>query len=164
MWSARAAHVPELHRCRAPAAARPIWEEFIRKGLKMPGNFERKLRVLIVSEFEQIQKLVREMLTALGLREVETVSGAADGFDRLRASQRYDLVIADHEMQVVTGLDLLTLMRNDASLKNIRFLLMTDGLSQSEVEALDDAGEVYLLKPFNILGLKSALIAALMAG
>ena len=133
------------------------------KRMGMNEDLQRELRVLIVGESEQMRKLVREMLTLLGLHDIETATDAADALDRLRSKRGYDLVLADHEMEVATGIELLTLMRIDAAFKSIRFVLMTNGLSQAETDALRKAGEIYLFKPFNMLDLKSAIIAALLS-
>jgi len=126
----------------------------------MLGNAHRDLRVLIVVEFDAMRKLVRETLTLLGIHDVEEVSNAADALDRLRARGRYGLVIADNEMQVMTGLDLLASMLEDKSSKSVPFvLLVADGLSDRD--APRDVPVSYVYKPFSVWDLKAAIVVAL---
>jgi two-component system chemotaxis response regulator CheY len=125
----------------------------------MLGNAHRDLRTLVVVESDIMRKLAREMLTLLGLHDVEEVSNAADALERLR-TRKYGLVIADDEMSVMTGLDLLASMLEDKSLKSIPFVLMiSDGLSDQD--AIHDVPVSYLYKPFNVWDMKAAVVIAL---
>ena len=128
----------------------------------MLGNAHRDLRVLIVDEFDQMRKLVREMLTLLGFHDIEEVSNAADALGRLRTSGPYGLMIANDEMQVMTGFDLLATMLEDKSLKSVPFVLMvSDGLPDQDVAALQDVPVSYVYKPFSVWDLKAAVVVAL---
>lgn len=72
---------------------------------------KRKFRVIYAEDVRQLRDLVSIVLT----NEGHTVDCVPDGLDALEKIQaepgRYDLVITDHHMPKLTGLDLVTHLR-----------------------------------------------------
>jgi len=71
-------------------------------------------RILVVDDDISIRKLSTQVLTAFGF-QVETAEDGVAGWEALHAS-RYDLLITDHNMPKVTGVELV---------KKLRFARMT---------------------------------------
>jgi two-component system sensor histidine kinase and response regulator WspE len=71
------------------------------------------VRVLVVEDDETIRVVLRYTLTRMGIC-VETATGGEEGWLRLR-EEPFDLLITDHEMPDLQGLDLIRRLRAAAS-------------------------------------------------
>jgi CheY-like chemotaxis protein len=82
-------------------------------------------------------------------------AGAADG-------QRFELLIADHQMPDLSGLELCQAVREDASLAGTRLMLLTSVRSNLAASALEDVGiSSCLSKPIQPHELLAAVESAL---
>jgi len=79
-------------------------EESVGKGtIEIPGGNER---LLIVDDEQVIAEMIRLLLQKLGY-SIKTASGGAEALEILKsASEEYDLIITDHLMPGMTGIDL----------------------------------------------------------
>jgi len=78
------------------------------------GQANLSNRILVVDDDISIRKLSAQVLTAFGF-QVETAEDGVAGWEALHASS-YDLLITDHNMPKVTGVELV---------KKLRFARMT---------------------------------------
>jgi two-component system, OmpR family, response regulator MprA len=67
------------------------------------------LRILLVDDFLEIRELLSTMLVRLGYR-VDVAGDGASGWDAF-CGKRYDLLITDNDMPVLSGLDLVRRVR-----------------------------------------------------
>jgi chemosensory pili system protein ChpA (sensor histidine kinase/response regulator) len=112
--------------------------------LAAPGGGTAPL-VLLIDDAPEIVEVLVEMLRTVGY-EVET---ANDGFEGLAAmrTRRPDVVLLDHNMPRMPGLEVVRAMRDDAALATIPVILIT--ASPKSVPA-DPAPMVRVLpKPFD---------------
>ena len=128
-----------------------------------PPEGERKTRILLVDDEPAVASVCRELLKMLGY-DVDVSNDPREALDRFAASpQRFDLVVTDHSMPNMTGLQLAEAL---APLRTKRVpIVLTTGFAQDEVfngtsRAL--IAEV-VPKPYAIEELESAIQRALAA-
>ena len=106
-------------------------------------------RILVVEDNDLNRKLFCDVLRASGF-DVEPV---ADGELVLNAARAFapDLVIMDIQLPNVSGVDLITAMRRDASLSGTPVLAVTAYAGKGDEDRIRDAGaSAYLSKPVSI--------------
>ena len=107
--------------------------------------------------------LIAAMLQRLGYI---SVNRAQDGVTALTMLRRkaYGLVISDLDMEPVSGLQLLRMIRSDPTLRRMPFLMITASLDAANAAAAKHAGvDTYLLKPFTSDLLRSKIDATYRA-
>jgi len=104
-------------------------------------------RILIVEDSPTMRQL---MLFALKkLPGVELVE-ASDGVDALRKlpDQTFDLVLTDINMPVMDGLKLLTMLKNNATYKDIPVVIITtEGRDEDMKQGMALGARAYIPKP-----------------
>lgn len=103
-------------------------------------------QILVVDDEESIRALIQEILILEGYC-VDTASTGAEALEKLRMV-RYQLVILDRKMPVMTGIETLTALRTDPEFKNVKVLMCTAAGVIREVEEAFSAGaNGYFIKP-----------------
>jgi two-component system, chemotaxis family, chemotaxis protein CheY len=105
-------------------------------------------RFLVVDDFSTMRRVVRRLLKEMGF---ENVAEAEDGVSALATlkSQPYDCVICDIGMPIMSGIDLLKMVRTDATLRHIPMLMITaEARKEDIVLAMQCGAAGYLVKPF----------------
>ena len=119
--------------------------------------FNPDIDVLVVDDAATMRRIVKGLLHELGfknMREAENGSVALDELKRKKA----DLVVADWNMPVMTGIDMLRAIRSDDGLKSIPVLMVTaEAKKDNIVEALQAGVNNYIVKPFNAKTLEEKL-------
>lgn len=125
-----------------------------------PRDARRKPRVLIVDDEPTVRKCVKLSLISEGIDCDEAVNG--ESALSLLNENVYDLVLTDIEMPVLSGLDLLKVIRNRMGLGNLKILVFSGRSSPNEMARMMSAGaDDYLVKPLSIVQLRSRVNAAL---
>ena len=104
-------------------------------------------RVLIVEDSPTMRQLL--VFALRRLKNVEIVE-AQDGMDGLRkvSNDQFDLALIDINMPVMDGLKLISLMREEDSLKEIPIVVITtEGAQEDRERALKLGANEYLTKP-----------------
>lgn len=118
--------------------------------------------ILVVDDFEVVRREVKLLLRKIGFINVDTADDGVEAFGMLRAANDYGLVISDLTMRAMGGLDLLRSIRADAQMQDLRFIMVTGHNEPQSVIAAKKAGvNGYIVKPFNIAGLKQRVEAVL---
>ncbi len=118
---------------------------------------DKNLRFLVIDDFATMRRIVRNLLQDLGFKNVEEAEDGQDALTKLRAS-RFDFVISDWNMPNLDGLQLLTEMRKDDSLKAIPVLMVTAEAKKENIIAAAQAGaNGYVVKPFTAATLEEKL-------
>jgi CheY-like chemotaxis protein len=123
----------------------------------------RSIKVLIVDDNHHMRKVVRAMLTAIGVREI---SDAVDGMSGLQAicTIAPDVVILDWEMPNVNGAEFLRAVRAPGCfpLPNVPVIVLTGhGERSCVVDAMQLGANEYLLKPVSTKALFERLVSVL---
>jgi CheY-like chemotaxis protein len=116
---------------------------------------------LVVDGSERMRTVTISQLRALGATHVLS---AANGLEALRElkSQRVDLVLSDWNMPVMSGLDLLKIMRANPKMTHLPFLMITREMQDSYVrEAIATGVTSLLIKPYTLNRLAVSIEKAL---
>jgi two-component system chemotaxis response regulator CheY len=104
-------------------------------------------RILIVEDSPTMRQLL--VFALKRLKNADLVE-AQDGMDGLRkvTSDHFDLALVDINMPVMDGLKLISLIRGEDNLKDMRIcVITTEGASEDRDRALALGADEYLTKP-----------------
>lgn len=105
-------------------------------------------KILVVDDISNARKTIRHMLTIVGYSNVTEADDGDTAFELLKARQ-FDFVIADLYMPRVNGLELLQLVREEPSLRDLPFLIITADTDTGHItKAAEDDVDGYIIKPF----------------
>jgi two-component system chemotaxis response regulator CheY len=117
--------------------------------------------ILVVDDYKTMIRIIRNLLNQLGFTEVDDSVDGADALEKLRA-RPYGLIIADWNMEPMSGYGLLKEIRSNQETRKIPFVMVTAESKTENVIAAKNAGvSGYIVKPFNAATLKTKLQAVL---
>lgn len=105
--------------------------------------------VIVADDDQDIRSLVSIAVSKAGLELLESVS---DGAQALAAIQKHkpDLAILDVSMPEMTGLEVCRAVRSDASIGDVRILLLSASVDeQSQSIGIEAGADYFLAKPFS---------------
>ena len=118
-------------------------------------------RFLVVDDFSTMRRIVRGLLKEIGFDDVEEADDGVAALAKLK-SQPYDFVICDIGMPIMSGIDLLRMVRTDAALRHIPMLMVTaEARKEDIVLAVQNGAAGYLVKPFTKAALEERVKKAL---
>ena len=108
----------------------------------------RRGRILVIDDEEMIGKAVKR---ALPEHDVETTTSAREALDRLKAGERWDLVLCDVMMPVLSGMEFHQRLAAQLPSLSERVVFLTGGAFTPAAQAyLDDVSNLRIDKPFNL--------------
>lgn len=119
------------------------------------------LRILVVEDNTHVRALLRTILHALGVHDVDVASDGMAGFEAFIRLE-YDIIITDLEMQPLTGIEFLDLVRTSRKSPNpyIPVIMVTAFTDKERVTKARDHGVTeFLAKPFTVSSLLGRLTA-----
>jgi two-component system chemotaxis response regulator CheY len=112
--------------------------------------------VLVVDDSQTTVRVVR-----IGFKDIDDAPNGMAALTKM-IEKPYGIVIADWNMEPMSGYELLKQVRRDPRLAATRYILMTAELNASHVIAAKKAGASnYILKPFTDEVLRSKIEEAL---
>jgi two-component system, chemotaxis family, chemotaxis protein CheY len=118
---------------------------------------DKSMNVLIVDDYKTMLRIIRNLLKQIDFNNVEEATDGSEALAKLKTGH-YGLVISDWNMQPMTGLELLTEVRQDPKLKSLPFIMITAESKVENVVAAKQAGvSNYIVKPFNAETLKDKI-------
>ena len=118
-------------------------------------------RFLVVDDFSTMRRVVRGQLKEMGFEDVAEAEDGVAALAKLK-SQPYDFVICDIGMPIMSGIDLLRMVRTDAALRQIPMLMVTaEARKEDIVLAVQNGAAGYLVKPFTKEALEERVKKAL---
>jgi len=105
--------------------------------------------ILIVEDNELIRDLFRDLLQTTGYKVIESV----DGSDTLQVARKYlpDLILMDHLLPEVTGIEHTKMLKADDELKHIPVIAVTADASPSvEKQFLEVGCDGFISKPIDV--------------
>ena len=116
-----------------------------------------QLNYLVVDDLELMRAVTVNQLRGMGFEKVKVARNGAEALDMLRAN-KFDAVLSDWNMPVMSGLELLKAVRADNKLSRLPFLMITAEAERQRIEEVISAGvNGLLVKPYNAGSLKSRL-------
>jgi two-component system chemotaxis response regulator CheY len=119
------------------------------------------LRVLVVDDDHYMRKVVRTILTAIGVKTVYEASDGASGLDAIRENDP-DLVIVDWEMPMIDGAQFVRMVRSPGEfpMPDVPIIMLSGhGDRWRVVEAARIGAHEYLLKPVSTKSLLDRIVA-----
>ena len=123
----------------------------------------RAIKILIVDDDYHMRKVVRTMLTAIGVREIYDAADGMAGLEAIRAITP-DIVILDWEMPQVGGAEFVRSVRSPGTfpVPNVPIIVLSGhGERSCVVEATQLGAHEYLLKPVSTKALFDRLVSVL---
>ena len=117
-----------------------------------PAPAQRRLRVLVADDDDDVRRLTGEMLGELGHIATLVADGHA-ALASLRTGEEFDLLLADYAMPGVNG---LTLIEHALDLRPQILCLLVSGHADVDVPRIA-GGHPVLLKPFTLAVLARAI-------
>jgi len=119
------------------------------------------IRFLVVDDMEVMRKLTVDQLRALGALHIEQAQDGQAALKLLRG-QHFDLVLADWNMPVMSGIDLLKAVRADEHLGSLPIIMVTAESQHGRVqEAIANGVSDLLVKPYTTTRLGDKVIKVL---
>jgi DNA-binding response OmpR family regulator len=113
-------------------------------------------RILLVDDEKDLVWLVRHSLSDEGYE----VFAAYDGVEALSVARRYppDLIVLDIAMPRLDGLQVCRTLRRDSALATVPILFLTvRSAIEDRIKGLEEGGDDYLVKPFDLRELKARI-------
>ena len=106
------------------------------------------LKFLIVDDFSTMRRIIRGLLKEIGYSNAEEAEDGSVALAMLK-NGRFDFVVSDINMPVMTGFELLSAVKADAALKHLPVLMVTaEARKEDIVRAAKDGAAGYIVKPF----------------
>jgi two-component system, chemotaxis family, chemotaxis protein CheY len=122
---------------------------------------DRTSPILIVDDYSRMLRIIRGLLRQIGYEQVEEAPDGASALEKLR-QRPFRLVIADWNMEPMSGLELLREVRADPALAALPFIMVTAEARAAKIAEAQRAGvNGFIIKPFGAeaLSLKIAAVA-----
>lgn len=104
--------------------------------------------ILVVDDNPDLRAYVSGILRDNGYK-INTARNGSEGFNKAKENPPH-LIITDLMMPIVTGLEMIQMIRNEENLKGIPIVLLTAKADEdSRVEGTERGADAYLAKPFN---------------
>ncbi|RMH36120.1 MAG: response regulator [Nitrospirae bacterium] len=105
--------------------------------------------VMIVDDDATSRKLLKSILTALGIKRIDEQENGEGAWEKLQ-HQRVDVILADWHMAEMSGLELLKHIRSDARFAHIKVVMVTSEDRRAHImEAIKAGVNGYIMKPFS---------------
>ncbi len=115
------------------------------------------IKILVVDDFATMRRIVKGLLQELGYHQIQDAEDGAAALVKMQ-SERFDLVVTDWNMPVMTGLELLRAIRAEPTLKTTPVLMVTAENSREQIiEAAQSGVSGYIIKPFTAVTLREKL-------
>lgn len=122
---------------------------------------DKNMPILVVDDYNTMRRIVRNLLKQLGFDNTDEAADGTEALNKLR-EKPFSLVISDWNMEPMSGMELLKLVRADEKLKALPFIMVTAESKPENVIAAKQAGvSNYIVKPFNAETLKTKLTSVI---
>ena len=119
--------------------------------LTSPEEIDIDSPVLVVEDQQDMRLIIVHHLQTLQFRHVLQASNGLEAMERLRQHPNCAAVICDWEMPMMSGLHLISEMREDIEISRIPFCLMMDTVSKEKLMlAVEHGVDELLVKPLTL--------------
>jgi|SRR5256885_13450500 len=114
----------------------------------------RPREILYVEDYRPLLMLVRELLESEGW-QVETCENGIEALKKLESETHYDLVLLDHDLPGMDGLELVRRARQMPHRQRVPIIMLSASRCQSD--ALEAGANLFLRKPEDVDSLSEAI-------
>ncbi|OLP18104.1 adenylate cyclase [Leptolyngbya sp. 'hensonii'] len=116
--------------------------------VEQPPVSQERSKILMVDDNADVRSYVADVLRRAGY-EVCMARNGAEGFNVARAETPH-LIVTDLMMPLVSGLDMIQMIRAEPSLTGVPIVLLTAKAdADTRIEGVERGADAYLSKPFN---------------
>lgn len=117
--------------------------------------------ILIVDDYRTMLRIIRNLLSQIGYTNVDEATDGTAAFQKVK-DKKYGLIISDWNMEPMSGMELLKLVRADAEHKDTPFIMVTaESKTENIIKAKQEGVNNYIVKPFNAKTLKEKIDSVL---
>jgi CheY-like chemotaxis protein len=126
----------------------------------MQGVDFSSLRILLVEDSLHMRRILRTMLSGLGVRDIQEAEDGAEGLDRLRGVNP-DIVLLDWVMPILDGIEFTKLARTGGGANPYVPIIMVSAHSErkSVIMARDAGVNEFLTKPLSAKALHDRIVS-----
>jgi two-component system chemotaxis response regulator CheY len=115
------------------------------------------LKVLVVDDMMSMRNIVKRALLEIGYTDIHDALNGEDALEKLK-SGGFGLVLLDWNMPIMSGIELLRIIRADPALQTLPVLMITAEAKMDNImEAVQTGVSDYLVKPFSGQALQEKL-------
>jgi two-component system, chemotaxis family, chemotaxis protein CheY len=115
------------------------------------------MRVLVVDDFATMRKIIKNVLRQINMDNVVEAENGKHALSVLK-SDNIEFIISDWIMPEMTGIEFLRACKEDETIKNIPFVMVTaEAQKDSVLEAIKAGVDNYIVKPFTPEKLKEVI-------
>ncbi|MBW4670700.1 MAG: response regulator [Cyanomargarita calcarea GSE-NOS-MK-12-04C] len=115
---------------------------------QLPSEQKTRRPILVVDDNPDMRAYVSNILRASGY-QVQTARNGLEGFHQAKDNLP-SLIVSDLMMPLVTGLEMIRMIRNEDKLKGTPIILLTAKVDEeTRIEGTELGADAYLGKPFN---------------
>jgi len=119
------------------------------------------MKILLVDDSNTMRRIQKNTLISLGYDSVEEAGDGAEAYEKVKQT-KYDLVLMDWNMPIMTGIDALKNIKKDPNTKDTKVMMVTSESEKTKIIEAIQAGAVnYIVKPFQAETLKEKITAVL---
>jgi two-component system chemotaxis response regulator CheY len=120
------------------------------------------MRILTVDDSQATRLFIKRAIDLLGYEFLEAANGK-EGLDVIqRENGKIDLILLDWHMPVMSGIEMLEVLKSDGNYRHIPISMVTVELERDEIQKAFDMGATnYLVKPFSKVNLVSKIMEGL---
>ena len=110
------------------------------------------LRVLVIDQNAHFRQLLRTILQSVGARTIDLSDNAVAGFETYCCNV-YDVVLADDDMDTLSGFELVDLIRTSRQSPNpyVPIIMLSADCNEERIKRARDHGVTeFLAKPFTV--------------
>ena len=107
------------------------------------------MKILLAEDDPSIRIIARMTLQKVGGHEVVAVNNGKEAYEAA-LDQNFDLVILDHMMPIMDGLETCQKIKSNPAIKTLPVIFMTAKNQKADIEAGFKVGALgYIVKPFD---------------
>lgn len=120
-------------------------------------KLDLSLKVLVVDDIMSMRNIVKRALLEIGYTDIHDALNGEDALEKLK-SGGFGLVLLDWNMPIMSGIELLRIIRADPALQTLPVLMITAEAKMDNImEAVQTGVSDYLVKPFSGQALQEKL-------
>ncbi|MCK5688151.1 response regulator [Myxococcota bacterium] len=128
---------------------------------KQESNEKQPLRVLVVDDNPLIRDSFAAAISRLNTNQKRSihVAEASDGATAWGVMEKFgaDLIVVDLYIPVMTGLDLITKIRDSSDLASTKILAISASIEDARSRSLEAGADVFLQKPLRLVELVDSI-------
>lgn len=116
------------------------------------SNSMANVSILVVEDDAIMGRLIRDMLTIMGFKDITVTRSGRDGINELKSRPTIELVVCDWKMHPINGIEFTQEVRRSfmPPTRFVPIIMLTGKGDRHDVEQARDSGVTeYLIKPFS---------------